>query len=354
MSSFESALFPLWFVLFSTIPTTTWESNMVDYMSRPLPFPEQYEYQGVLVLGDRNDSHGDLMRHIMVEVKGVPRDNIVQSWMFTERTHPDDGAIKSRGVEWLFSSDSDTFTDLLSRTFTNTDLRSQVRVVAIPFRCGLFGNDLRQISLIDTSNILFVIPAGNISFTYDYSNERWYGGDRRDVWQPDHPVWDAIPEDFDYLMKLLRTDNVIMANSFGFEVDIVDEEKPWKNVFTAKQGLWNVRCGKTQDNCFSLHTPPSWETHQKVPLLNYDGGFTSGATAHLAAVAYYLSQFYSTPEEIVAALRKCAIDIGEEGVDEEYGVGIANIFCCEVLNQEIKVYGNSPQSSGKTSPVFPE
>ena len=68
---------------------------------------------------------------------------------------------------------------------------------------------------------------------------------------------------------------------------------------------------------------------------HYNHSFpTSGAAAVLGAISYYLSHLYPTPEEVVSVLRSCAIDVGEPGVDEEYGVGLVNLFCPEVLEKE--------------------
>ena len=150
---------------------------------RTVHLPEG-KYQGILILGDRFDSHGELMlQHL--EIKGIPEENIVQIEEFAHRSYHSDGTFGSRGVEWLLSSDSNTLTDMFSRTFTN--LRSQVRVVGTPFAMMIFGNDPHQISLIDTSNILFVVPSGNTGLPYYYGVTE---GDPRYLWQPDHPFWE--------------------------------------------------------------------------------------------------------------------------------------------------------------------
>jgi len=54
-------------------------------------------------------------------------------------------------------------------------------------------------------------------------------------------------------------------------------------------------------------------------------------------MAFYLAQFFETSEEIVEVLEECAIDVGEPGVDREYGRGIANLVCPRVLKKEIEV-----------------
>ena len=53
-------------------------------------------------------------------------------------------------------------------------------------------------------------------------------------------------------------------------------------------------------------------------------------------MAFYLAQLYPTAEEIVDAMNVCAIDIGEPGIDREFGRGLANIVCGPVLEKELE------------------
>ena len=64
--------------------------------------------------------------------------------------------------------------------------------------------------------------------------------------------------------------------------------------------------------------------------------YTSSASARLAAMAFYLAQLYPTAEEIVETMNVCAIDIGEPGIDREFGRGLANIVCGPVLEKELE------------------
>ena len=157
-----------------------------------------------------------------------------------------------------------------------------------------------------------------------------------------------------YYMDLLRTDNVIVASSHGFRWE---EDQSGELTLTVFPGQLNIRCGKTKENCFSLvvsHPNPSPPTSYDDPLWYHGGSFTSGATVHLSAIAFYLAQFFPTAEEIVSILRTCAIDVGEPGPDEEYGVGVVNLFCPEVFQKEAEVYVSSLKSTGKSSSVLQE
>ena len=53
-------------------------------------------------------------------------------------------------------------------------------------------------------------------------------------------------------------------------------------------------------------------------------------------MSFYLAQLYPTAEEIVEVLNTCAIDIGEPGIDREFGRGLANIVCAPVLEKELE------------------
>ena len=345
----------LWFALMKSglmLEFRALEMNAGSLRTVHLP---EGKYQDILILGDRHDTwHANQMYQQLIEVKGIPAENIVQIEEFSYSIRSaSTGFTKftNEGAEWLLSSDSNTITDMLSRTFI--DLRSQVRVVGIPIFLGAFGNSSSQISLIDASNILFVFPSGNTHLMHDYFGIK--EGDPRDLWQSNHPFWDTQTEypflDHAYFMDLLSTDNVIMASSHGFQWK---ENQSGDLTLTVFPGQHNMRCGEAKDNCFSLAVSSSPRTSYPNFLQHHAGSHTSGATVHLSAIAFYLAQFFPTAEEIVSVLRTCAIDVGEPGPDEEYGVGIVNLFCPEIFSQEAKVYAASLQSSGKSSPVLQE
>ena len=81
-----------------------------------------------------------------------------------------------------------------------------------------------------------------------------------------------------------------------------------------------VPCGDIAEWCFTV-LPES---------------YTSDASARLAAMAFYLAQLYPTAEEIVKTMNACAIDIGEPGIDREFGRGLANIVCAPVFEKELE------------------
>ena len=90
-------------------------------------------------------------------------------------------------------------------------------------------------------------------------------------------------------------------------VGVLNRGKPTPEVDT-------VSCGDIAEYCFV------------VPAMT-----SSEATAVLSSVMYYLMQMYETPEGAIHALKSCTKDIGEPGVDREYGQGLVDLRCPEAL-----------------------
>lgn len=189
------------------------------------------------------------------------------------------------------------------------ELRKKTRVVHVPYFLPFGGpGDLERIQQQD--RIVFVTATNNM--------DRQMQGDR-DIYNTNHRGW-HLPNDpeteragrkaYQEALKIHKTDKVIAATSA--RVTEEGEIEPNINVVT---------CGDIKETCFTM-----------VPAQ-----YTSTASARLSAIAFYLAQFWETPEEIVEVLRKCAVDIGEPGVDREYGSGMVNLLCPEVLRKEIDV-----------------
>ena len=101
----------------------------------------------------------------------------------------------------------------------------------------------------------------------------------------------------------------------------------------------NVKCGTVMEYCYSILAPEG-----------QDWG-TSGASANLSALTFYLFQLWNTPEEVVGVLNVCTEDIGEPGIDEEFGRGIVSVVCDTVQGRERGVVADSMVVSG-VSPVM--
>ena len=233
---------------------------------------KQRGYKGVLIIGDDPETiHGRVMKRVITgkqSINGkhmndisIPEKNIVFFKEFIYVSGDSEVGWYNEGLKFLVSGEHER-------------LRLQARVVHIPNRAAFIGvNDAARIA---ENNILFALSAGNT-----YSSEN-----KRDLWSKEHPFWQG--DDIRYYNNVLaayKTGKVIAATS-AWETEegiIVDEEV--------------VQCGDIAEWCFTVLR----DSH------------TSGASARLAAMSFYLAQLYPTAEEIVETLNVCAIDIGEPG-----------------------------------------
>ena len=100
----------------------------------------------------------------------------------------------------------------------------------------------------------------------------------------------------------------------------------------------NVKCGLAKEYCYSL----------------FGRTGSSTASVQLGALSFYLSQLWDTPWEVIGVLNTCAEDVGEPGIDEEFGRGIVSVVCDTVQNRERTVVASSMQSMNAmaASPVL--
>ena len=75
------------------------------------------------------------------------------------------------------------------------------------------------------------------------------------------------------------------------------------------------KCGDMMEHCFA------------VP----GAGSTSVATARVSAAVFHLFQLYENAEEVVRALKSCVEDVGEPGIDREFGLGVIDFRCSEAM-----------------------
>ena len=256
---------------------------------------KQRGYKGILILGDKPDSrHGRSMKRILMGIAtyggigvndiSIPEKNIVFFRDFTGSAFP---RIEDGGLLSLNSGDHES-------------LRFSARVAHVPLLIPFVG--VKDASHIARNNILFVIAAGNTKSTRD----------RRDLWSGQHPFWQGSVnvQRYKNALATFKTGKVIAATS------AIEEENG--DIVSSKAV---VQCGDIAEWCFTV-----------LPL-----SYTSSASARLAALSFYLAQLYPTAEEVVETLNVCAIDIGEPGIDREFGRGLANIVCGPVLEKELAV-----------------
>ena len=273
--------------------------DSLDLYNTPL-IQSQGGYEGVLLVGDdMNTTHGKNMYEVLRGL-GIPSKNIVFYRHYSTTTLST--GLSNTAILDLFSEYS--------------GYSSGCQVVGIPAHTPFRKGDDDLLSLIGSHNFLFVFSIGNVYPSVNVG---------RDFWRSDIPFWgDFLHKgyDFDWYMQLFDTGKVIVASSVAYEeVDGGIKIEP---------GLGVSKCGDIKDHCFSLF------------LTSYPSGSSSSRAATvLSAISFYLAQMYPTAEEIVSVLRSCAIDVGEPGPDEEYGVGVVNLVCPEVLSKELTVAAQS-------------
>lgn len=249
----------------------------------------QSNFKGTLILGDRESFHAENMRNIMLGVR-IPEKNIV---LFENFGYIGDG---NDGLRLLISGDHEK-------------LRKVTRVVVVPLFTPL--REPVDAPRVMSTNILFVLGTGNMLNAFE---------EDRDMYNSNHIRWSRHDPEINRRLKMYyqaildvySTGKAIAATSA--HVTEAGEVEPDKYV---------VQCGDIKESCYTF-----------IPAQP-----TSPASTRLSTVSFYLAQFYETPEAIIDVLQECAIDIGEPGVDREYGRGVVNLLCPRVLDKELEIVG---------------
>lgn len=249
-------------------------------------------FRDTLIIGDRPESrHGMSMKEVITDMR-IPEESLV----FFETLGGSGNWRRpiNLGLPKLMLQNHE-------------QLRLAAKVAHIPYRFVL--KSAEDLPIIEANNILFVVSGGNMANSW--------GGDR-DVYNINHIIWShddperdrLYKESYRALLKIRNSGKVISATSAL--TTGTGKISPFRSV---------AKCGESKETCFTI-----------VPAQ-----FTSPASAGLAAMSFYLAQFFETPEKIIEVLGACAIDVGEPGTDREYGRGIANLLCPQVLKKEIEV-----------------
>ncbi len=253
-------------------------------------------FKDTLIIGDNQDNvHGMSMEAIMKSAD-IPEKNMV---FFKEfgKTRPSSSNL---GLAMLTSDEW-------------TALRRKTKVVHVPYTLPLYANN--DASKIAANEMLFIVAAGN-----------WLGD--LDIYNINHVIWHSDDPGLDRLYKR-NYRNILNVYSTGKAIAATSALVTETGKIEPRRGV--VRCGDIKEACF----------------VTLPGQTTSSASARLAAMSFYLSQFWETPEEVVEVLKECAIDIGEPGVDRMYGNGAVNLLCPRVLKKEIEVVSEYLGDTGK-------
>ena len=171
----------------------------------------------------------------------------------------------------------------------------------------------RQVDAIADNNIVVVNAAGNVTRGYENECDPEDMPDR-DLWHPGHSFHFCNKERGDSVyrqaMQAIETGKVLIATSADIQQD-----------GSVEPDLRVIKCGDLMASCFALP--------------HAAGLLTSGATAQLSAAVFHLFQLYEDAGDVVRALKRCARDIGEPGIDREFGNGLVDFRCVEATRPVI-------------------
>ncbi len=216
-------------------------------------------------------------------------------------------------------------------------------VAAIPYSVGGVTRD--RLARLKSQMFLEVRPAGNTNGKVGAGGGLPGYEKTRDIWYPEHPIWSVAPGypgwgwDWDLAFEGFATGKFIIAKHVVLTP--TGEIAPYER---------EVKCGLAKEFCYSVIQG----TLETVPDDAYTKSGSSFASVELGALAFYLSQLWDTPQEVVGVLNVCAEDVGEPGIDEEFGRGVVSVVCDVVQGRERSVAAASMRVDAHTSPVLAE
>ena len=251
------------------------------------------EHRGTLVISELGigeafeGNHAQTAVYVSMKEEGIPTERIhvegpgitdpLQLGPFGLLTHPDNAALRAETL-------------VMNRS-------------VFPAYHSGYGED------IAANNIVFVGSTSNVSSLVTNVCDP-PGMPDRDLWHPDHSLWSDACDGgqwrgwYDGMREVIATGKVLYATAAIRKQD--GSIEPNLNVF---------KCGDTMEYCFTV-------THAFA---------TSIAAAKISAAVFHLFQLYDDADDVVHALKSCTEDIGEPGVDREFGQGLVDFRCTEAM-----------------------
>ena len=201
----------------------------------------------------------------------------------------------------------------------------------------------KVVRVLKEQDILGVYPAGNVR-KWPVDSDRYH---------PDSPYWDnpaTGTSPWEEFEQFFRSGHAVMAayavkkpqtlNEFTVywaddETTEEDLKDMYENADEYVHHPMNSRFGTLKEYGFSVLARTE-ETIIEGVLYIYIPKGTSSASAELAAFAFYLYQLWDTTAEVVRVMQETAIDIGEPGIDEDFGWGLINAHHPTIWNRAIK------------------
>ena len=218
--------------------------------------------------------------------------------------------------------------------------RERTKVVVMPF--GPVFNRPGDGSLIASRNILFVASIGNViadesrPFDKDGFVRNWY----TPGWCRDRESVERLTGGGNFYCDLLNDEQLARIFKNLREAQGKALYATWGDVKDGEVAPYPfaVGCGEAKNDCFTVILPPE-HRGRKIEsfedMAQYAVG-TSFASPALGSYLFYLSQLWDDAKQVRRVLDECAIDVGEPGIDREFGRGVASADCPQVAQKERK------------------
>lgn len=308
--------------------------------SQEEPFPGQRSlsillkrtegFSGKIFLHDFPDSSTHEERMLSTLNRSVPRKNIIAFKGVQEARKVAGIPVKKQG--WT------------SGYYAKKMKENGVRVIHVPTRWHHTATPTERagkIQALKSQDLLAVYAAGNFGTL-----------PHLDIYHPDDPYWGSKPpksarrRTYQEVAQLFQSGHAIMANYAIRKPATLDDfvkwsfnkrnknelKKAYQNAGTYVRHPLSARFGDLKAHGFTVSTEKqSTRWNKKGFALT-----TSDASAHVAAFAFYLRQLWDTTAEVLTVMQETAIDIGEPGIDEEFGWGLINVHHLTIWSKAIK------------------
>ncbi len=287
-------------------------------------------FEGKIFLSEQKHSNGHAVRMYRRLTESVPEKNIV---VLEEIVHQKETLVeKVIGYNWGSNYYEEGMRKHSVRVVHNA---TGGAAVLPPF---MLKNKAR---ILKEQDILVVYAAGNSG---DSPGEVPYS----DIYHPNDPYWGSSPvagiqiNSYEVVEGIFKSNHAIMVN-YCIKKPATFEEfsfyhggEKLREEYQSARGEHirhpsTVGFGSLKEYGFSvIHSSRSLSEGKVYPL------GSSSASAHASGFAFYLFQLWDTTAEVLEVMRETAIDIGEPGVDKEFGWGILNADHPIIWNRAIE------------------
>ncbi len=289
-------------------------------------------FHGKIFLHDSPDASTHEERMLFTLKQSVPRNNIIAFEGVREAKKVAGIKIKKQG--WA------------SGYYEKEMEKNSVRVIHAPsywHHTAISAEREGKIQALKSLDMLVVYAAGNLGVLPHV-----------DIYRSDDPYWGSRPNEkwarrrtYQEVEQLFQSGHAIMATYAIKRPSTFEDFAEWAGNQRNKKDLRTVYENATAEY---IHHPLvasfgdlkeygftvlAQNRSMRWGKKTYAFG-TAEASAHVAAFAFYLRQLWNTTEAVLEIMQETAIDIGEPGVDEEFGWGLINVHHPIIWGRAVK------------------